>query len=96
MEAALRAGRPACADRGDGAGGGADPGRDCLEGERCEGSGRGEPAGEVGFEGELVVIAVIDGFATLLLHDVVMLKEYLGGVEEAVYMLLPSGIAVGL
>lgn len=51
--------------------------------------GGGHPAGEVGFEGFLVVVAVLAGFALGFPHDVVdcvggvICEEDVAGLEEA-------------
>ena len=58
-------------------------------GPRCDGGGGGEPAGQEGFEGALVGVAVCGGFAAGFGHDHgVLVVEVAEGVEE-------GGCAVG-
>ena len=57
-----------------------------------------EPAGEVGFEGVVVGVACVGGFAGDFVHDVWRVggEEDGGGVEDAQDSLLPESGAVGL
>ena len=66
-------------------GAGEEFGQDVIAGEGGQLRGGGHPAGEVGFEGRLVVVAGRDGFACDFDHDVAAVvwgEEDVGAVED--------------
>lgn len=98
LEAAGDAVLAAAALLGGGGGGGLQLGQDEGGGEGGHFGGGGHPAGQVGFERELVDVAFAVAFARDFVHDVRDGggEEDFGGVEDAFGAGLPEGGAVGL